>query len=275
MTVAAQHTAETRKPARLGGMSTRGAFRGAQARQRRADHPGMYSPVCEREHERGRSTPTTSWVRRPGFRAKPIERTPILLPLPKQSFRSRKLSSLEIAWDRVLELDKDGCIKRKDRALERERLNNDLSPSHSPRCLVLGSGARFGHCPAHNEERSAAAAAVGVTDSAPDPSSGIREGPGAARAIPRSGLARRTLAEGMGPGSPIWLWSPASLLVGPTRPPLPLVVAGETVSKLKQPRLVPAPEKAFCDLGQSLHSVPKSDNEDASRASLYGCACPF
>ena len=32
----------------------------------------------------------------------------------------------------------------------------------------------------------------------------------------------------MGRGSPIWrslwLWSPASLLVGPTRPPLPLVV---------------------------------------------------
>jgi len=38
-------------------------------------------------------------------------------------------------------------------------------------------------------------------------------------AAPRSGVAK-----GLGSGSAIWLWSATPLLVGPTRPPLPLVV---------------------------------------------------
>jgi hypothetical protein len=119
MTISARHTAETRKPARLGGMPARGAFRGAQAQAAASGKRIIRTlPCANRSTREADQLLRASWVRRPGFRAKPLERSPILPRLPKQSFRSRKLPSLEIAWDRVLELDKDGCIKRKDCALQ-------------------------------------------------------------------------------------------------------------------------------------------------------------
>jgi hypothetical protein len=52
----------------------------------------------------------------------------------------------------------------------------------------------------------------------------LREGPGATRTGPRSASWATRLARGSAIWPSRWLWSPASLLVGPTRPPMSLVV---------------------------------------------------
>jgi len=85
-----------------------------------------------------------------------------------------------------------------------EVANDDRSASANSGCLVLGTGAQPGHDAVNNRERGPAASAAAA--------------------------ARSALAQAMGLGSP------ASLLVGTTRPPVPLVVAARTRdSNLQQP----------------------------------------
>jgi len=88
--------------------------------------------------------------------------------------------------------------------LQKGRANDDRSASANPGCLVLGTGAQPGHDAVNNRERGPAAS--------------------------KGAAARSALAPAMGLGSP------ASLLVGTTRPPVSLVVAARMQdSNLQQP----------------------------------------
>src|SRR5262249_35655024 len=75
-----------------------------------------------------------------------------------------------------------------------------------PQCLVLGSGAQPGHGAVDNRERSAAVWAATLR-----PASAIRPAPRPAASAERPAMG---------------LWPAEALLVGPTRPPLQVVVNG-------------------------------------------------